>query len=76
MDALNRLVGALGSVADMARGAACAAASLAVVGLLWDPALGVAKSLVAAGGAVMAGPSGLGLLAALGVLWLCSQKSA
>lgn len=74
MDSLNDLVGALKSVSGWARGAAAAAASLAVIGLLWDPALGVAKSLVAAGGAVMAGPSGMGLLAALGVLYLCNKS--
>lgn len=75
MDALNQLTGALGSLSGLARGAAQAAAALALIGLLWDPALGVARSLVAAGSAVTAGPAGMGLLVCLGVLWLCDRKA-
>lgn len=75
MDALNKLAGLLGDLSGLARGAAQAAAALGLVGLLWDPALAVAKSLVAAGSAVVAGQAGMGLLVCLGVLWLCDKKS-
>ena len=69
MDALNRLVGVLASAKDVAVAAAVAAASLAILGSLAGPAWDVAKSLVAAGSAVMAsgGPALLGALATIGL---------
>ncbi len=72
MDALNKLVAALGSLSDIARGVATCAASLYVLNTLAMPSWGVAQSLLAAGSAVMSS-SGIGLVTALGVLYLASK---
>ena len=75
MDALNALVKFLGDLSVYAKGAVVAAALLAMVSLLWAPALAVGQSLLAAGAGVMSA-SGSQLLVCLGALWLCGQKSA
>ncbi|MDO8493194.1 MAG: hypothetical protein Q7S19_01470 [bacterium] len=75
MDALNALVKFLGDLSGYAKGAVVAAALLAMVSLLWGPALAVGQALLAAGAGVMSS-SGHQLLACLGVLWLCADKKA